>query len=130
MEDPWRVQRLFSMFPRGAPGTALVVLRLAVAATSWTAAPAACLPAVWMSLVQPVLSILLALGLLTPAVAVVCAAMHGVGLACGAAGPVVPAAVAVANAVALALLGPGAYSFDCRFFGRRVFVVSAGGGSP
>jgi hypothetical protein len=28
------------------------------------------------------------------------------------------------------LLGPGAYSFDCRLFGRRVFVVSGGGGSP
>jgi hypothetical protein len=111
------------MFPRGAPGIALVVLRIAVAATLWANGPLA--PA-WMTLARPLLAIPLCLGMLTPAVAVVCAVLHGVSLACSSPGPVLGAIVAMANASALALLGPGAYSIDCRLFGRRVFVVSGG----
>jgi hypothetical protein len=31
--------------------------------------------------------------------------------------------IAIANAIALALLGPGAYSLDSKLFGRRVMIV-------
>jgi hypothetical protein len=58
--------------------------------------------------------------------AVVCAVHHGVSLACSHSDLALRAIVAIANASALALLGPGAYSIDCRLFGRRVFVVSGG----
>jgi hypothetical protein len=124
------VQRLFSMFPRGAPGIALAVLRVAVAATLWTGGPLACFPPAWMTLASVPFAMALCLGIFTPAVAVVCAAMHAASLACCGPGQMLPAIVAIANASALALLGPGAYSIDCRLFGRRVFVVSGGSQSP
>ena len=117
------------MFPRGVPGIALVVLRFAVAATPWTGGPLACLSPAGMVLAL-ILVIPLCLGLLTPAAAVVCAALHLATLACGDLGQALSAIVAVANASALAMLGPGAYSIDSRVFGRRVFVVSGGSDSP
>jgi hypothetical protein len=109
------MQRLFSMFPRGAPGIALVILRLTVAAALPSAGPYAL-----------ALAIPLALGLLTPAVALGCALIHGLRLLDGHATVVVPVLIALANSASLALLGPGAYSVDARLFGRRVFVVSGG----
>jgi hypothetical protein len=33
------------------------------------------------------------------------------------------AAIAILNALALALIGPGAYSIDARRFGRRIVVL-------
>src|SRR5262245_3462958 len=99
MDDSQGVQRLFSMFPRGAPGIALVVLRIGVALSLWTVGPASSL-----------LALPVCLGLLTPAVAALCAIAHGVQLICGDAADVRSAIVAIANASALAVLGPGAYS--------------------
>lgn len=124
------MQRLFSMFPRGAPGIALVVLRLAVAATLWTGGPVACLSPAGMTLALILIGVPLSLGLVTPAAAVMCATLHGASLACSDLEHVLSAIIAIANASALALLGPGAYSIDCRLFGRRVFVVSGGSESP
>lgn len=118
------------MFPRGAPGVALVVLRFAVAATLWGGGPLACLSYAGTTLALILVGVPLCLGLLTPAAAIVCAALHIAILACGDPGPAHSAIVAIANASALALLGPGAYSIDCRLFGRRVFVVSGGSESP
>ena len=76
------MQRLFSMFPRGAPGIALVVLRFAVAAALWTGGPLACLSPAGMTLALILVGVPLCLGLLTPAAAVVCAALHVAILAC------------------------------------------------
>jgi hypothetical protein len=122
------VQRLFSMFPRGAPGVALVLLRLAVAATLWVGVPEGCgRPA---RFVFPLLAIALCLGILTPVAAVLCAGLQGAGIAGCEQAQALPAIVAVMNASALALLGPGAYSIDCRLFGRRVFVVTGGSAPP
>jgi hypothetical protein len=124
------VQRQFSMFPRGAPGIALVVLRVAVAAALWTGGPLACLSPPGTTVASILVGVPLCLGLLTPAAAVVCAALHVASLACSAPEQPVSAIVALANASALAMLGPGAYSIDCRLFGRRVFVVSGGSEGP
>jgi hypothetical protein len=124
---PCVVQRLFSMFPLGAPGVALVILRLAVAATLWTGGAGDCARPPWVSFARPVLAMALCLGMLTPPVAAACAFLHGASLAgCESCCQALPAIVAVANASALAVLGPGAYSVDCRLFGRRVFVVTSG----
>lgn len=118
------------MFPRGAPGVALLVLRLAVAATLWTGGPLACLSPAGIILALILVGVPLCVGLLTPAAAVVCAALHVTTLACSDLEQALSAIVAIANASALAMLGPGAYSIDCRLFGRRVFVVSGGSESP
>jgi hypothetical protein len=126
IDDPWAVQRLFSIFPRGAPGIALVLLRFAVAATLWTGGPLGCLSPAWMTLAWFLLAIPLCLGILTPALAVVCAVVHAASLACGYPELMPSTIVAIASASALAMLGPGAYSVDCRLFGRRVFVMSRG----
>ena len=118
------------MFPRGAPGIALVTLRFAVAATLWAGGPPGHLPPAWMAWAWFPLAVSLCLGILTPAVAVVCAIVHGASLACSYPAQILPTIVAIANASALAMLGPGAYSIDRRLFGRRVFVMSPGSESP
>lgn len=120
------MQRLFSMFPRGTPGIALVVLRFAVAATLWTAGPLGCLSPALTTLVCFLLAIPLCFGILTPAVSVACVVVHGASLACSYPEQVLSTIVAIASASALAMLGPGAYSIDSRLFGRRVFVMSRG----
>ena len=130
IDDSRGMQRLFSMFPRGAPGIALLVLRVAVAAALWPVGPPASSSPVGMTLAFILVGLPLCLGLVTPAAAAVCAALHVFTLACGDVGQARSAIIAIANASALALLGPGAYSIDCRLFGRRVFVVSGGSESP
>ncbi len=114
------VQRLFSMFPAGLPGLALLLLRGSVviglliddygrgnAVFGWRQAGTL------------LVSAALAVGYLTPIAALVAIVIHGLAwLAVG----IDSAALAVAlflDAMALALLGPGAYSLDSWRFGRR-----------
>ena len=65
---------------------------------------------------------LLGLGLATPILAVVASFLHAAQIVTDPAHA--KPAVALLIAVALALLGPGAYSFDARRFGRRLVVMS------
>ena len=118
------------MFPRNTPGVALVILRLAVAATLWGGGAPACLSTAAATPALILVEGLLCVGLLTPAAAAVCAAVHVAAFLCGDGQQALSAVVAIANAAALAMLGPGAYSVDGRVFGRRVFVVSGRSGAP
>ena len=98
------MQRLFSSFPDERPGAGLLILRATVAAallmeTGSATALFAAAP--------------LVVGFMTPAAAVAAA----VTALCCEAYPL------AAVAVALALLGPGAYSVDARLFGRREIVI-------
>lgn len=102
------------MFPNAGPGVGLVLLRIAVAATL-VAAP----NTGWIT--WP-LAVLLGLGLATPILAVVASFLHAAQIVTDPAHA--KPAVALLIAVALALLGPGAYSFDARRFGRRLVVMS------
>jgi uncharacterized membrane protein YphA (DoxX/SURF4 family) len=120
------VQRLFSMFPRSAPGYGLLLLRLSVATMLHVdslgqfavAAPA------WRLVGLGLCSFALGVGFLTPYVAALAAAVALSVYATSAEHNVV-LALAALNAIALALLGPGAYSLDARLFGRRMLVMRA-----
>jgi hypothetical protein len=125
----------FSTFPAGWPGLALLFLRLvlgvsvvAFAVRTWgvvtepfatiaAAAVAACGVLAVIGLFTPVATLVLA-----GAVVVWLAPIPVMRLA-----DVAPPAAAwhvVIEAIAIAMLGPGAYSIDARLFGGREIVVS------
>jgi hypothetical protein len=120
------MRRLFANFPTGAPGWGLILLRVVAALTLQADASGhlvltshTSLPGVGLI----VLSLALLVGWLTPIVAVLSAAVEVAMLFASAStgiplmlqGPVI--------CIALALLGPGAYSLDARLFGTRVVVL-------
>lgn len=105
------------MFPHGAPGIALALLRIGAAATvlagidagagwSWVAAGLALLAAG------------LAAGLSTPLLAGL-GVLHALFALIGGGGEPLAGGLGVLVCAALALLGPGAYSLDALRYGRR-----------
>jgi hypothetical protein len=112
------VQRLYSMFPAGVPGVALLVLRCCIAAALARTA----FPAGWQHVAFLCLLSLVFLGLLTP-------------IACGAAIlsvifdlsqvqniNAIEVGIVLLSTASYACIGPGAYSIDGRLFGRRMLV--------
>ena len=119
------MQRLFSMFPQGGPGLALILLRLAVAGMFlfrfWSRFGA--IVPTWVLFGVLVIALSLSVGIFTPVVCVLICLAEFFNLAqAGTAGAIVNVS-AMLNAAALALLGPGAYSIDAWRYGRRVVVV-------
>ena len=121
-EQPDGVQRLFSTFPSGPPGIGLLLLRVSVAiglalSFSWNQQiPFAVVAASWLMCVA------LCIGYFTPIAALLAFALQG-ALLCLRQLSVEASVVLPLDAMALALLGPGAYSLDVRRFGRRVLDV-------
>jgi hypothetical protein len=114
------MQRLFSMFPSGPPGVALLLLRLSVAFglffdPRWAGTLA-------LALLYGGVAAVLALGLLTPLAAAAAAL-----LVLSGGGIDVLSGLLLANALSLGLIGPGAYAVDARLFGRRIVVFRSGG---
>lgn len=113
------------MFPAGAPGIALLLLRLSVAAmlfidhagnVSWPAPS-------WLSIVSVIAALAMAAGLLTPLLALICGALK-IWALIGTAHSLTPLIVlALLLSLAVAMLGPGAYSLDAKMFGRRVVLL-------
>lgn len=123
------VQRLFSMFPPGFPGIGLVLLRLSVASSAFliTYGHRSELGP-WILGGSSLLAVALFFGVLTPVVALAALgvqyAVHmGFGVGFQSTGYIV---ISTLNALALSMLGPGAYSFDAYRFGRRVIDLPPG----
>jgi uncharacterized membrane protein YphA (DoxX/SURF4 family) len=139
MSAPGRyaLQRLFSTFPGGRPGLGLLLLRTAL---GFTAAAAGVFTFAIVSVARAeswllggvllVSGVALAVGLLTPAAAVLVAVCFA-----GIAASWLPApgwslqdtgtvaGAMIVCAIAISLLGPGAFSLDGRLFGRREIVI-------
>jgi uncharacterized membrane protein YphA (DoxX/SURF4 family) len=131
------LQRLFSTFPGGKPGLGLLLLRIAVGATSLAAGvlylSALSVPGLdrwFLGLLLTASGAALLIGFLTPLASLLAAlSFLGIGFSWVPMPPwglydarVVSVGVII-TAVAIALLGPGAFSLDGYLFGRREIVI-------
>jgi hypothetical protein len=112
------------MFPPGWPGLALILLRGSVATA---VIREGCIHqhglSAWMLGALALLVACLCAGFLTPIMAILALSVHVLAwwkLGIDGAGMT---AIALLDALALALLGPGAYSIDAYRFGRRGVVL-------
>lgn len=130
------LQRLFSNFPGGWPGTSLLLLRgvfgiaVLIEGGFYLGQPNPT-PAAWSAgLLALAIGLLLVIGFMTP-VAAVLAGLAGIGLALS----IIPAAtpelwssqlsaiLGMTIVLAIIGLGPGAFSVDARVFGRREIII-------
>ena len=128
------MQRLFSTFPNRWPGLGILLLRCVVGAAvilrsvDWLNTNSA---QNWHGPTLAALAILsgclLIAGLLTPLACVLliaCCAVDAVAHMTGPSNPSTGTLIqTIVCAVAIALLGPGAFSFDSRLFGRREIII-------
>jgi len=115
------------MFPEGGPGVALLLLRISVAAILVISAVSRLSNFSHLLVAAAVLvGVLLLIGLFTP-VSSWAAVAFGIANLVVDGHPsnsvIIVVATSILEAIALALLGPGAYSLDAKLFGRRVMVV-------
>jgi putative oxidoreductase len=120
------MQRLFSTFPNSWPGLGLLILRfaagLSLAAVAHVAGDLAGTASLFARCVVGSVAVLIFIGLWTPLAAVAGAAIqvivivfrHRFDLSL---------VLFVAVGMSLALLGPGAWSFDARLFGRKRIII-------
>ena len=112
------------MFPQGGPGVALLLLRLSVVAFVIIIALSHTGPFHRLAMAAAVLiSTSLLIGFLTPFLSAVAVALVIGHMIINPQASSVIGVIAIANSIALGLLGPGAYSLDSKLFGRRVTVV-------
>jgi hypothetical protein len=112
------------MFPAGWPGLALLLLRVSVAI-------AVLLEGYshrqglsgWMLVALALLSACLCAGFLTPIMAILALSAHVLVWSYLSFDGAEMTATALLDALALGLLGPGAYSIDAYRFGRRIVVL-------
>jgi hypothetical protein len=112
------------MFPRGLPGLALLLLRVStVLALLLNCYLNRSEISAWIQLAAILLALSLGVGFLTPIAASAALLFHVLVwfLIAGISPPAL--IVVVLDALALALLGPGAYSIDSYRFGLRVVVL-------
>jgi hypothetical protein len=112
------------MFPRGWPGVALLLLRASVLSAllfqdynHWQQL------SVGLQSAAVLLSVALSAGYQTPVIAVLDILFHGLIWIRLGVGSVAEVSIVSLDAMALALLGPGAYSIDAYRFGRRVLIL-------
>ena len=119
------MQRLFSTFPNSWPGAGLLILRLVagfcLVGVGATLADLGNSAALWLRCASFVAAALLWLGLATPVAGTIDAAIQ-VGIMILDKRYDSSFIVAAALGLALAMLGPGAWSLDARVFGRKRIV--------
>jgi putative oxidoreductase len=119
------VQRLFSTFPNSWPGAGLLILRFAagigLVGVTTTLGDLGDTAALFLRCTALVAAVLLLIGLATPVAGVVQAAIQ-VGIMIVSKHYDSSFLVAAALGIALAMLGPGAWSLDARVFGRKRIV--------
>jgi hypothetical protein len=115
------MQKLFPMFPNGAPGLALLLLRLFVGAVLVSDAMRVVSALnVVLAWVLVACAVAVVVGSMTPIAAVLAALIETIGLNAQFIQITLHAFAPMVIGVALALTGPGAYSLDARVFGRRL----------
>ena len=119
------VQRLFSTFPNSWPGAGLLILRLAAVISllgvDYMTSALGDTATVLLRCAAFAVGVLLLLGLGTPFAAIGEAVIQ-VGIMTLDRQYNSSAMIATALGVALAMLGPGAWSLDARVFGRKRIV--------
>jgi len=112
------MKQLFSAYPSGLAGAALLLFRCALALFVATAGTGIFSQLPRSAVILDLLALSLAIGFSTRLVAALAALAGIVILLCGScAAPALLLSHAL-DAVALALIGPGAFSIDARRFGR------------
>jgi hypothetical protein len=120
------MQRFFSMFPTGAAGIALALLRLTAAAMLLMLAfpSGESISSQWTFAGLAVLAAFFFLGAFTPILCLLSICIEITAIF-GLRGIDVPHTVfSIVDTAALGLLGPGGYSLDARMFGRRRIILS------
>jgi uncharacterized membrane protein YphA (DoxX/SURF4 family) len=128
------LRRLYSTFPGSLPGAGLLLLRITIGmglliqASSWLIGPQSSNNGMWaQGLLALVIGISFILGILTPLTGFV-SALSGVAIRVlhphwGASMTSMSGVSPLAIVIAITLLGPGAFSLDAYFFGRRKIIV-------
>ena len=119
------MQRLFSTFPNSWPGFGLLILRfaagLSLAAVVHVAGDLAGAASLFARCIVGGVAALICIGLWTPLAAIAASAIQVVMLTFGRRFEL-SLVVSAAVALSLAMLGPGAWSFDARLFGRKRII--------
>lgn len=127
------MRKLFSTFPSQWPGLGLLLLRALVGYSliaqgmGYVRAPADSLATSGVAVLAFFGAAFLLAGFMTPLVAVL-VAVGGLGLALFIDGDG-PLIYLVCLSIAIALLGPGAFSLDARMFGRREITIPSSSGA-
>ena len=120
------MQRLFSMFPTGAAGIALALLRVTAAAMLLMIAfPGGdVIASQWAFAGLAVLAAFFFLGAFTPVLCTLCCCIEIAAMFDLRGVDALHMAFSIVDTAALGLLGPGGYSLDARMFGRRRLILS------
>lgn len=119
------MQKLFVIFPDGAPGLGLLLLRIAASA-GLIALPSRLGTNAWIGLLLVTLvTIPLLIGFMTTLTALAAAVLESAFALSGELHAPLIEISTIAQLLSLALVGPGAYSLDSRLFGRRRLIFES-----